>query len=375
MPTPIRLLALVTDAFGGRGGIATFNRSLLGALASHPGVRAVDVVPRLIVDDLGDVPDGVAVDAKAAAGARAYVSHATAQSRRAEGIVCGHLHLVPLAAALAVTRRVPLVLVLHGIEAWEPPHGGLRGLALSAGLRRVDAHVAVSGVTRRRFEAWASVDSRHGRVIPNTFEPGPFTPGPYPDGLARRYGLEGRRVVLTLGRLAGLERRKGFDVMLEALPALAARVPDVAYLIAGDGPDRPRLEAKARALGVADRVVFTGYVDEAEKPDHYRLADVFAMPSRGEGFGIVLLEAMACGVPVVASTADGSFEAVREGELGPAVDPADTNGVLEAVVDALDQPKRVPPGLDHFSHDRFVERWHQLIDDVFPAPPNARAVR
>ena len=97
------------------------------------------------------------------------------------------------------------------------------------------------------------------------------------------------------------------------LPALAADVPDVAYLIAGDGDDRARLEKKAAALGVADRVVFAGYVPEEEKADHYRLADAFVMPGRGEGFGIVYLEALACGVPVVASSLDASREAVRDG--------------------------------------------------------------
>lgn len=375
MPAPVRLLALVTDAYGGRGGIATFNRALIGALASHEAVARVDVLPRLVVDAVGALPDRVHVEAGAAGGAGAFVASALGASLKSDGVVCGHVHLVPLAAALAALRHVPLVLVLHGIEAWEEPHGGLRKAALEWGLRRVDAHVAVSGVTRERFEGWAPVDPVRGRVVPNTFEPGPFTPGPYPEGLARRYGLEGKRVVLTLGRLAGLERRKGFDVVLELLPALAERVPDVAYLVAGDGPDRPRLEAKARALGVADRVVFTGYVAEEEKPDHYRLADCFAMPSRGEGFGIVLLEAMACGVPVVGSSADGSREAVRDGRLGPAVDPADTPGVLEAIVDALRRPKGVPGGLDHFSNDRFVSRWHAVVDEIFVRDPVHHAVR
>ncbi len=364
---PLRLLALVTDAYGGRGGIATFNRALLDALASHPAVSDVAVVPRLIVDDLGPLPSEVRVVTAAAAGARSFVTRAV-RSGPVDGVVCGHLHLVPLAAAVAVARRVPLLLTLHGIEAWELPHPGARGLALRTSLRRVDGYVAVSDHTRRRFEAWAPVDPARGRVIPNTFEPGPFVPGPYPEALARRLGLEDRSVVLTLGRLAGIERRKGFDVMLEALPALAARVPDVTYVIAGDGADRPRLEAKADALGVADRVVFTGYVDEAEKPDLYRLADAFAMPSRGEGFGIVLLEAMAVGVPVVASTADGSREAVRDGQLGPTVDPGDPDAVVDAIVAALGRPKGIPDGLDHFSEPRFVERWHAVVDDLFTGP-------
>jgi glycosyltransferase involved in cell wall biosynthesis len=86
-------------------------------------------------------------------------------------------------------------------------------------------------------------------------------------------------------------------------------------------PDRRCLQEKARSLGVHGRVVFAGYVPESEKADHYRLADAYVMPGRGEGFGIVYLEALACGVPVVASEVDGSREAVREGALGILVDP------------------------------------------------------
>ena len=362
---PLRLLALVTDAYGGRGGIAEFNRQSLGALAAHPAVGRVDVVARLAADPMTGAPPGVAVDESSVAGAGAYLRAAARHGRRADGVVCGHLHLVPVAAAVATARRVPLLLVLHGIEAWERPHGGARGAVLDVALRRVDAVVAVSGTTRERFLAWAPVDPARCRVLPNTFDPGPFSPGPKSRALLDTYGLDGRSVVLTLGRLAGIERRKGFDVMLEALPALAREVPDVTYVVAGDGPDRARLEHKARDLGVADRVVFTGYVDEADKPGLYRLADAFAMPSRGEGFGIVLLEAMASGVPVVASVADGSREAVRDGRLGPAVDPGDQGAVVSAVRDALRRPKGVPDGLDHFSHARFVERWHTVVDGVF----------
>ena len=364
-PAPLRLLALVTDAYGGRGGIAEFNRQALGAVGSHPAVGHVDVVARLAAEAVTGVPGGVSVDDRALRGPGPYVRSAFRRGLRADGVVCGHLHLVPLAAAVAVARRAPLLLVLHGIEAWEPPHGGPRGAALRLALGRVDHVVAVSSTTLERFQSWAPVGRARRTVVPNTFAPGPFAPGPKPRALLQTYGLAGRSVVLTLGRLAGLDRRKGFDVVLEALPEIARRVADVTYVIAGDGPDRPRLEAKARDLGLTDRVVFTGYVDEAVKPDLYRAADCFAMPSRGEGFGIVLLEAMASGVPVVASSADGSREAVRDGLLGPAVDPGDPDAVADAVVDALRQPNGVPDGLDHFSHAEFTGRWHAVVDELF----------
>jgi glycosyltransferase involved in cell wall biosynthesis len=97
-------------------------------------------------------------------------------------------------------------------------------------------------------------------------------------------------------------------------------------------------------------------VAEAEKADHYRLADVYVMPSRGEGFGFVLLEAMACGIPSIGSTRDGTREAMREGLLGPIVDPLDQQAVVDAVITSLDRPRAIPEGLDYFAFPAFAQR-------------------
>jgi len=146
---------------------------------------------------------------------------------------------------------------------------------------------------------------------------------------------------------------------------LSEHIPPIAYLIVGDGKDRARLEAKAQALGVGDRVVFTGFIPEAEKADHYRLADAFVMPGRGEGFGFVFLEALACGIPVVGSLLDGSREALRGGALGILVDPRRPDEIQAGVLKALQQPPGVvPPGLDYFSFENFEKRCHRILRQV-----------
>jgi glycosyltransferase involved in cell wall biosynthesis len=132
-------------------------------------------------------------------------------------------------------------------------------------------------------------------------------------------------------------------------------------LVAGDGDDKQRLERKAAALGLSRRVVFAGRVPEAEKADHYRLADVFVMPGRQEGFGFVFLEAMASGIPVVASKLDGSREAVLYGELGELADPDDREALKAAICRALRRPRQVPDGLASFSYDKFRERLQNII--------------
>jgi glycosyltransferase involved in cell wall biosynthesis len=174
---------------------------------------------------------------------------------------------------------------------------------------------------------------------------------------------------MTLGRLAGKERYKGFDEMLDVLPDVIKEEPLSAYLIVGDGDDRARLEEKAAQLGLTDRVIFAGFVSEEDKADCYALADAYVMPSRGEGFGIVLLEAMACGVPTVASKLDGGREALIDGRLGTLVDPENRGEICAATLAALRHPRIRPAGLEHFSYENFTMRARKLIGEVIAAPP------
>ena len=232
-------------------------------------------------------------------------------------------------------------------------------------IAQIDAFVSVSALTKRRFLDWTGLDDELGFVIPNCIDASSFSPGPKPESLLARYGLHGRTVMMTLGRLSAQEQYKGHDEILDVLPDLATDIQNLSYLIVGDGDDRPRLERKADDLGVADRVVFAGYIDESEKADHYRLADAFVMPGRGEGFGIVYLEALACGIPVVASSLDASREAVRDGDLGEVVDPRDREDLKRGIQAALSTEHGVPEGLAYFSLEAFTQRWHALVDRVF----------
>ena len=145
------------------------------------------------------------------------------------------------------------------------------------------------------------------------FSPAASGIGPKPAQLIERYGLAGKTVLLTLGRLDARERQKGIDELIELMPSLVSTVPTLVFLIAGDGDDRPRLEAKVAEMGLRDRVKFAGRISEEEKADHYRLCDVYSMAGRQEGFGFVFLEALATGAPVVASELDGSRNAVLDG--------------------------------------------------------------
>jgi glycosyltransferase involved in cell wall biosynthesis len=139
----------------------------------------------------------------------------------------------------------------------------------------------------------------------------------------------------------------------------------VSYLVVGEGTDRERLERKAAELGVSARVVFAGFVSEKEKADHYRLADVFVMPGRGEGFGIVYLEALASGLQVVASSLDASAEVVLNRSFGRVVNPDRPGEIKAAVVELLKSPPHsIPHELSTFSLTRFRARWNWLLTEM-----------
>ena len=361
-PRQFRALVLVTDAFGGYGGIAKFNRDLLSALAAMPACAEVVAIPRRLDERPGAIPVRVDFRAQAAGGKLRFALAALreAWSTPVNLVIAGHINLLALSRFAALLQRARLVLVVHGIDAWKPHSSAL----VRASLGAVDRVIGVSNLTLSRFGQWAGADPARFRLLPNCVDLAQFTPGPKPEDLAKELGLEGRTVVMTLGRLASEERFKGFDEVIEALPSLAREIPQIAYLICGDGPDRGRLEEKACALGVRDRVVFAGFVPETRKAEYYRLADAYVMPSMGEGFGIVYLEALACGLPAMGSAMDGSREALLAGALGELVDPSDPAQVRRGIVRALAAPRGVSEKLHQFSTDAFRTRVNGIVADA-----------
>jgi glycosyltransferase involved in cell wall biosynthesis len=320
-------------AFAGfGGGISAFSREL--AL----GIRALGHDARLF--GKLDVPGKF--DGMPLWGAKRYTrmsrSHAfagrallAAARHRPDHIVSTHINFGPVAQVAKRAFSTPFTLVAHGIDV----HPGLSGASLAA-LRSADRIIAVSSWTRLRVLDLGGIDPQDVVVLPNTFDEARFQPADKPSELAHRYGIrEGEKVILTVARLASDERYKGYDRIIRALPELQKTCGPIRFVLVGKGEDRSRLEALASVLGVKRLVTFAGFVPDNELADHYRLADVFAMPSTGEGFGIVFLEAMACGTPVVAGNRDGSVDALDKGRLGMLVDPNDVAAIAEGIAGVL----------------------------------------
>jgi len=331
----MNVLMLLSDGFGALGGMSKFNRDFLQALDASATINRVHAVPRVIPDSINEsLPESVVYDRRAARGKIAFVRRAAAHAwydSRIELVVCGHVHLLPVAYFIARHRNACLSLIIHGVEAWKPTGSRLTNRLA----RSIDRLIAVSELSTEKFCEWSRLPAAKAFVLPNCVDLDRFIPQPRDTALVRRYGLASSRVIMTLGRLESRERYKGFDEVLEAMPALVARFPDLKYLIVGDGEDSERLHNKADQLGIHDRVVFAGRIPENEKVRHYNLADAYVMPSMGEGFGIVLIEAAACGIPVIGSNADGSREALLQGRLGRLIDPRDAQQLKDAIAETL----------------------------------------
>lgn len=291
--------------------------------------------------------------------------------RKPQHIFCGHIKLAPLVRLCCQPLGIPYTVLTYGKEVWEPLPASEQNA-----LQQADRLWTISRYSRDRACAANQLNPHQIDLLPCAVDGDRFTPGQKSPELLQRYGLEGSSVLLTVARLWSGDIYKGVDVTIRALPQILRAIPNVKYLVVGRGDDQPRLAQLAIELGVSDRVVFAGFVPTANLVEHYRLADVYVMPSQ-EGFGIVYLEAMACGVPVLAGDADGSTDPLQDGRLGWHVPHRDTAAVARTCITILrertayqqqqpcdrrcNQEWLHQQVIMHFSKAAFAQQLHHLL--------------
>jgi glycosyltransferase involved in cell wall biosynthesis len=262
---------------------------------------------------------------------RFAVTALKAARRKAKLVLAGHPHLGPVVQAMHLAApRMKSIICTHGIEVWEPL-GGLRRQALRrANLVLAPSHDTAENVIREQKVARAKV-----RVLPWGLDPqfeGLLAPA---FKLALPHEFPTGRVILTVGRWLATERYKGMDTLITALPRLLTQRPEVQLVIAGSGDDRAWLEDLAEQNGVNRHVHFLAGLNYAELAACYSACEIFALPSKGEGFGLVYLEAMACGKPVIGGAHGGAPEIIEDGVTGylvPHGDPMQLATSLEALL-------------------------------------------
>lgn len=354
----VRILALVTDAFGGYGGIAQYNRDFMSALAQSSAVNEVVVLPRSAGHDLQGVPQKVRQLGPCSA-RTAYVARSINIARR-DGpfdlIFSGHLYHTPLAAFLGRWLKVPMWLQTHGIDAWDCPARLVRVAS-----ERSDLITTVSRYTKRRLLSWANIAPERVRVLSNTVRP-MFTPGPKDPACLAHFRIGGGKIILTVSRLAKADHYKGHTLVIDALPRVLLQHPDAHYVIVGDGDAREDLEQYATDRGLSARVHFLGRCSDADVVQLYRSSDVYVMPSTREGFGIVFVEAAAAGLPVIGGNRDGSADALADGAIGAMIDPLDQDALVAAVVRGLSSTEKPhPDAVRRFAFGNFASHVDHLV--------------
>ncbi len=287
-------------------------------------------------------------------------------------------NILPLGTvAYLLRRKIPYIVFVHGTDIlWTQKYWWRRWMAQKI-LARAKLVVANSEFTRSQLTVISSQFTEKSVVVypcPNMVS---NVEQAQVEALRRKLGLNGKKVLLTLGRVVA---RKGYDTVLRALPEILRHVPNVVYVVAGDGPDLERLQNLVargfmpRSGGTQDAALqnwvrFVGEISDEERAAYFALCDLFVMPSRQigpevEGFGIVYLEAALFGKPSIGGRSGGVPEAILDGKTGALVDPTDASAFARVAVQFLrDDRAREELGknararvLDEFTWEKQVEK-------------------
>lgn len=360
------ILALQTTTFAAHGGIPVYNRLVCRTLnESGGGLRACE--KRILIgrDRPADVANGARplknISFEAFAGNRRALMWRTLGLALHESIdlaLIGHVNYAPF--GLMLKRFQPqsrYAVILYGIDAWQR----LSAIKRRA-LQKADFLIAISETTKRNAVAANQLDESRVFVLPNALE---WTDE---NAASSSVPVSGKRL-LSVCRLERNEQYKGVDTTLRALAEVGLRMPDINYVVVGDGSDLGRHKELAAELGVADRVEFTGSVSHAQLRSCYRDCDAFVLPSAAEGFGFVFLEAMHYAKPIIAANSGATPEVVRNRETGLLVEYGNVEQLANAISrlfqdDSLRQ-RLGAAGRDrlheNFTFDHFRDRFGKIV--------------
>lgn len=293
-----------------------------------------------------------------------FMWHALKQGPKSRVVILSHINLL-LAGWLIkkINPSVKIILFAHGIEVWSPLGRFKRKM-----LDCCDEIISVSEYTRSKIINVHHVDEAKCTLMNNCLDP--FLPLSknvlVTPALREKYGFSSKdKILFTLTRLSARERYKGYDKVMEAMVQIEDA--ELRYLIAGsyDEEEKKYIDSLVKKLNLEGRVVLTGFIPDDEVAAHFAMSDCYVMPSIKEGFGIVFIEAMYYGLPVIAGNADGSVDALQNGKLGLLVDPQNVTAIKNAIKDVLwNKGKYLPDRkllLEHFSYDSYKFKMNALF--------------
>jgi glycosyltransferase involved in cell wall biosynthesis len=359
---------LYLTAFGQTGGIEKFNRIFLKALAETSSEKLITIKAFSCYDSKPN-PDYFPTNLFRGFGSNkvAFTIMSVFLVAKMDVIIIGHINLALI--GLIIKLLYPskkMILITHGIEVWN-----IHSLIKKIFLKKVDQILTVSEYTKKKIQLLPSVNINKIEVFHNTLDPYFSIPVHFdkPAHLLERYGLSSQdKIILTVARLSGTELHKGYDKVISVMQEILKIVPEAKYVMCGkySQEEKDRIYKLIEDYRLQGKVILTGFVPDQELTEHYLLANLFIMPSKKEGFGIVFIEALACGVPVIAGNQDGSAEALLNGKLGTLVNPDSSLEIQQAIIQQLKQKKvnkteLQQEVLNHFGYKVYKNRVKEVL--------------
>lgn len=294
----------------------------------------------------------------------------------ADILILSHINLALIGIIIKLLNpKCKIWLVAHGIEVWRP----LSAIKTFFLKRCCNKIICVSSFTKNQMIHLHKTNPDKCVVLNNAVDPFIKLPATFskPEYLLNRYNITPENeVIFTLTRLASSEQYKGYEQVIKAVSRLKSRFPDIKYILSGqyDAAEEVRIKELINAYKVNDQVILSGFLLETELTDHFLLADLFVLPSKKEGFGIVFVEALACGLPVICGNSDGSTDAIRNGELGTAINVNDLDELENTIANYLKEPLVIYKRkqlqnqcLHYFNEHEYRSNLLRLINDEFAA--------
>jgi glycosyltransferase involved in cell wall biosynthesis len=360
-----KVLLVLPETFNCAGGIQMFCRALCLAAGKWAQRNEASVDALVLNDDMPPdksyVNGGFASYVGAGKSKTKFIYRYLRQTLASNylWIIFGHVSLSPLALfTKSLNSKAKIGVVAHGVEVWKPLPRAQR-----KALHQVDLILAVSDYTKGELIKYNALPSEKISIFPNTLDPHWNSTPPVTK-------LESSPpVILSVTRLNKEDRYKGIDSVIRSLPVVVQEIGPVEYRVVGQGDDVPRLRALAAGLGVARYVNFMGGISDAELRSQYGRCSLFVMPSKKEGFGIVFLEAMAYGKPVIGGAHGGTPSVVKDGETGLLLDNADIAGIANSISQLLSS-ERMREQFGNAGHQRLLdeftfEKFEHNLQEVF----------
>jgi glycosyltransferase involved in cell wall biosynthesis len=298
-----------------------------------------------------------------------FVLRTILEARKPDVVIISHVNLSIIGLMVKMLNPGCKVwLIAHGIEVWRPLSFLKRMF-----LKYCDKVICVSKFTSDQVIQRHGVDAGKCFVLNNAVDPFIKLPDEFvkPERLLKKYRIDNTQpVIFTLTRLASSEQYKGHDQVIKAIKNLKLKYPGIKYILAGqyDHNEEIRIQKLISSNEVDKEVILTGFIEENELSEYFLLADIFVLPSKKEGFGIVFIEALACGLPVICGNADGSVDAICNGELGTAINADNVDELENALAHYLDNPLTATDRkmlqnqcLQHFNEADYITNLEKLI--------------